>query len=51
MLLLTGPPGCGKTATLQALAKDMDFSVLEWINPVTDTGGPATEGGLGIMKE
>ena len=44
MLLLTGPPGCGKTATLQALAGDMGFSVLEWVNPITNTGGPTNEG-------
>lgn len=44
MMLLMGPPGCGKTATLHALAKDMNFSILEWVNPITDAGGPAREG-------
>ena len=36
MLLLSGPPGCGKTATIHALAQDMGFSVLEWVNPTTE---------------
>ncbi|KAM4808892.1 cell cycle checkpoint protein RAD17 [Rhinophrynus dorsalis] len=34
LLLLTGPPGCGKTATIQVLAKEMGIQVQEWINPV-----------------
>ncbi|KAM8961738.1 cell cycle checkpoint protein RAD17 [Pelodytes ibericus] len=34
LLLLTGPPGCGKTATIQVLAKEMGIEVQEWINPV-----------------
>ncbi|NXS19154.1 RAD17 protein, partial [Mystacornis crossleyi] len=33
VLLLTGPPGCGKTATLQILAKDLGLQVQEWTNP------------------
>nr|CAD7395858.1 unnamed protein product [Timema cristinae] len=37
VLLITGPAGCGKTITLQVLAKNMDFNVREWINPVTFT--------------
>ncbi|XP_006004443.1 cell cycle checkpoint protein RAD17 isoform X2 [Latimeria chalumnae] len=35
VLLLTGPPGCGKTATLQVLAKELGIQVQEWTNPVT----------------
>ncbi|KAM6289942.1 cell cycle checkpoint protein RAD17 [Aegotheles albertisi] len=35
VLLLTGPPGCGKTATIQILAKDLDLQVQEWTNPVS----------------
>lgn len=34
VLLLTGPPGCGKTATIQILAKDLDIQVQEWTNPI-----------------
>lgn len=34
VLLLTGPPGCGKTATILVLAKEMGIQVQEWINPV-----------------
>ena len=35
MCLLTGPAGCGKTATVWALSQDMKFEVLEWTNPMT----------------
>ena len=37
MCLLTGPAGCGKTATIRALSRDMEFEVLEWTNPMTRT--------------
>ncbi|KAM6187433.1 cell cycle checkpoint protein RAD17 isoform 2-T2 [Sarcoramphus papa] len=35
VLLLTGPPGCGKTATIQILAKDLGAQVQEWTNPIS----------------
>ncbi|XP_056369257.1 cell cycle checkpoint protein RAD17 isoform X1 [Oenanthe melanoleuca] len=35
VLLLTGPPGCGKTATLQILARDLGLQVQEWTNPLS----------------
>ncbi|XP_067425285.1 cell cycle checkpoint protein RAD17 [Emydura macquarii macquarii] len=35
VLVLTGPPGCGKTATVQILAKELNVHVQEWINPVS----------------
>ena len=53
MCLLTGRAGCGKTATIQALSRDMEFEVLEWTNPMTKssatnsysiTGGQQMEG-------
>lgn len=34
ILLLTGPPGAGKTATLQVLAKEIGIEIQEWINPL-----------------
>lgn len=34
MLLLTGPVGCGKTATVQTLAKTYGMKVTEWITPL-----------------
>lgn len=33
ILILKGPSGAGKTITLSALAKDMDFDISEWKNP------------------
>ncbi|NWI89100.1 RAD17 protein, partial [Pitta sordida] len=35
VLLLTGPPGCGKTATLRILARDLGLQVQEWANPLS----------------
>ncbi|XP_071588445.1 cell cycle checkpoint protein RAD17 isoform X4 [Heliangelus exortis] len=35
VLLLTGPPGCGKTATIQILARDLGVQVQEWTNPIS----------------
>lgn len=37
ILLLTGPSGAGKTATIQALSHDLKYTVQEWINPITST--------------
>ncbi|XP_064606495.1 cell cycle checkpoint protein RAD17-like [Liolophura sinensis] len=37
LLLLTGPAGCGKTATLKVLAREMGLDIQEWINP-TNSG-------------
>ncbi|XP_045855815.1 cell cycle checkpoint protein RAD17 isoform X1 [Meles meles] len=34
ILLITGPPGCGKTTTIKILSKEHDIQVQEWINPI-----------------
>lgn len=34
LLILKGPSGAGKTATISALATAMDFEVTEWRNPI-----------------
>ena len=34
MLLLTGPPGCGKTATIDVLSCELNFVIQEWCNPI-----------------
>ncbi|XP_045302087.1 LOW QUALITY PROTEIN: cell cycle checkpoint protein RAD17 [Leopardus geoffroyi] len=34
VLLITGPPGCGKTTTLKILSKEHGIQVQEWINPI-----------------
>ncbi|KAK6513690.1 Cell cycle checkpoint protein rad17 [Arthrobotrys conoides] len=39
LLVLSGPSGTGKTATITALANELDFDVLKWENPSHhDTG-------------
>ncbi|ROT80900.1 putative cell cycle checkpoint protein RAD17 isoform X2 [Penaeus vannamei] len=34
-LLLTGPAGCGKTATIKILAREAGLTAQEWINPTS----------------
>lgn len=35
VLILTGSAGVGKTATVETLALEMDFDILEWKNPMS----------------
>ncbi|ROW00382.1 hypothetical protein VMCG_07208 [Cytospora schulzeri] len=42
LLILKGSAGTGKTTTMQLLAKDMGFEILEWRNPTGASG--ATQG-------
>ena len=37
ILLLTGPAGCGKTATVKTLCNELSFYVQEWSNPTEIT--------------
>jgi cell cycle checkpoint protein len=37
VLVLNGPAGCGKSATLRVLAKHLGLVIQEWINPSTIT--------------
>ena len=41
MLLLTGPTGVGKTATIRSLAAELRCEVQEWTNPVLDAFNPS----------
>ncbi|XP_063688376.1 cell cycle checkpoint protein RAD17-like [Bolinopsis microptera] len=34
IIILSGPPGVGKSATVRALANDMSCSFEEWVNPI-----------------
>lgn len=36
ILLLTGPTGCGKTATINVLCNVMNIKIVEWINPTDE---------------
>ena len=36
MLLLTGPAGSGKSATIYALADEMNIDIKEWANPTAE---------------
>lgn len=49
ILVLKGPSGAGKTVTLSALAKDMDFDISEWKNP-TDSNF-ASEGYVSMSAQ
>ncbi|PVU90967.1 hypothetical protein BB561_004632 [Smittium simulii] len=37
MLVLLGPTGSGKTATLKCLAHELNSEIIEWINPTIDS--------------
>jgi cell cycle checkpoint protein len=39
LVVLKGPAGTGKTATVEAVAKDMNIEILEWRNPQTAARG------------
>ncbi|KAJ1565753.1 Cell cycle checkpoint protein rad17 [Nowakowskiella sp. JEL0078] len=34
LLVLTGPTGSGKTAVIEVLSKELNFEVVQWINPM-----------------
>ena len=51
MLLLTGPAGTGKSATVRALGEHMNIEIKEWSNPVvenTRTMNPERYSGRGL---
>lgn len=39
LLVIQGPAGAGKTATIEVLSKELNFELLEWRNPQSVTGG------------
>lgn len=51
MLLLCGPAGCGKTATIQCLAAGMCCRIQEWTTPVSLTTFNRMEPGFGSRPE
>ncbi|KAF8462052.1 Rad17 cell cycle checkpoint protein-domain-containing protein [Kalaharituber pfeilii] len=48
VLVLKGPAGCGKTATLEVVASEGGWEIVEWANP---TGGAGGIGGSGLNGE
>lgn len=52
VLALTGPAGAGKSATIRALATDLDYDILEWHNdtPTFDSSAPFTPGSSFIER-
>jgi cell cycle checkpoint protein len=49
LLLLKGPAGCGKTATMSLLSQELGFEVHEWKNP-TSTGS-STEAFVSVTAQ
>ncbi|KAG8884025.1 Cell cycle checkpoint protein rad17 [Tulasnella sp. 332] len=47
LLVLTGPAGAGKTATLRVLAKELDAEIVEWRNGQDDLSQGDSSGGSG----
>lgn len=47
-LVLKGPTGCGKTATLEVLAKEGGWDIVEWGNPTGGAGGADNSGSDGF---
>ncbi|KAI8802346.1 Rad17 cell cycle checkpoint protein-domain-containing protein [Cladochytrium replicatum] len=43
ILILTGPSGAGKSAVVRMLSRELDFEILEWINPVNPSRRKAPE--------
>ena len=44
LLVLKGAAGSGKTTTVELLAREMGFGVVEWRNPTTTSSDPTTRG-------
>lgn len=52
LLVLKGSAGTGKTITMQLLAKDMGFEILEWRNPAGTLGSaPGTQSASAQFEE
>ena len=46
ILLISGPPGCGKTATIKTLSNELCCAIQEWSNPTSVTDGRNCDGDL-----
>ncbi|KAK2467922.1 hypothetical protein APHAL10511_000217 [Amanita phalloides] len=44
ILVLTGPAGTAKTATVRVLSRELGFEILEWRNSISDTFAAAHDG-------
>eukprot|EP00041_Stephanoeca_diplocostata_P021729 m.512624 g.512624 ORF g.512624 m.512624 type:complete len:635 (+) comp21895_c0_seq3:163-2067(+) len=50
ILLLTGPVGVGKSATVRVLARELGFDITEWANPVRNGNGIIVEDESGRVQ-
>ena len=46
LLILSGPTGSGKTSTIQVLSKEMNFEIVEWINPINESSLSSIKQGM-----
>ncbi|KAJ3097145.1 Cell cycle checkpoint protein rad17 [Phlyctochytrium planicorne] len=51
MLVLTGPSGAGKTATIKMLSMEMGFDIVEWVNPVNESKFMSALENLGLNHD
>jgi hypothetical protein len=50
VICLTGPSGCGKTAVVNMLATELDFEIVEWINPVNSNAFQHIDASTGFSQ-
>jgi hypothetical protein len=49
LLVLTGPAGAGKTATIRVLSRELKFDIIEWQNALDDVFNEEDYGDQGLI--